>query len=306
MALPPGIGLRRVQCGVEQRGQRVGECGRARRDDRRAACRGSAARCARDRSGWRARCATTAARAAAWTCLSARLIGLGSSNTSVPVEQEIRDAAERVDVGAAVDRRFAHRHFRRDVSRRARGSAFHRQLRREVVAGMNLARPKSRTLTKSWLKPTLQIIAFDGLRSRWTRPCRWASSSDSRDRHQNRQDTSCRLRAERRHQRLETDAVEQLHHVVEAPISRHAEIVEVDRVGRLQARDHVGFALEAFRRQVGLPRAASRGLHANQLDRGGTRQHLMAGFPHLAHAAFTDRRDQPIASELARGLVPRS
>ena len=46
-------------------------------------------------------------------------------------EQEVGDAAERVDVGAAVDRRFAHRHLRRDVARRARGRAFHRELRRQ-------------------------------------------------------------------------------------------------------------------------------------------------------------------------------
>ena len=75
---------------------------------------------------------------------------------------------------------------------------------------------------------------------------------------------------------------------------------------RLQARDHVGLALEAFGGQVGLPRAASRGLHANQLDRGGPREHLMAGFPDLAHAALTNRCHEPIASQLERGLRRRS
>ena len=204
--------------------------------DRRAACRGSAARCARDRRESAARCATTADPAAACTCLSARLIGIGIVEHERARQQEIRDAAERVDVGAAVDRRFAQRHLRRDVARRARGVPSIVNCVVRSSPAMNLARPKSSTLTKSWCRPTLQIMTFDGFRSRWTRPCRCASSSDSADRRQDRQHASGRLRAERRHERLEADAVEQLHHVVEAPIARHAEVVEVDRVRRLQTR----------------------------------------------------------------------
>ena len=51
---------------------------------------------------------------------------------------------------------------------------------------------------------------------------------------QDEDDAGCRLRTERRDERLQADAVEQLHHVVETAVLRGAEIVEIHGVGRLQ------------------------------------------------------------------------
>ena len=301
MALPPGIGLRR--CPMRRRTR--GQCGRE--------CRGAR----RSIVGLLAEAVHHDALEIAWNrqlgarrrrvrrglhVLEREAHRIGIVEHERARQQEIGDAAERVHVGAAVNRRFAHGHFGRDVSRRARGRAFHRQLCRQVVTGNELGETEVENLDEVVVQADLADHRVRRLQIAVDQALTVGFLERFRDRHQNRQNASRRLRAERRHQRLETDAVEQLHHVIEPPITRHAEIVEVDRVRRLQTRDDVGFALEAFRRQVGLPRAASRGLHANQLDRGGARQHLMAGLPHFAHAAFTDRRDQPVASELHCGL----
>ena len=110
----------------------------------------------------------------------------------------------------------------------------------------HFARPKSSTLTKSCWSASLHSITFDGFRSRCTRLCWCASSSDAQICAQDRPHARRRLRTERRDQRLQADPVQQLHHVVELPVAGDAEVVEIDRVRRLQAGDDIGFAAEAL------------------------------------------------------------
>ncbi len=71
---------------------------------------------------------------------------------------------------------------------------------------------------------------------------------------------------------------------------------------RLQRGDDVGLAPEALDPYRGLLGERAR-VRADELDRGPSREHVVAGFPHLAHAAFTDGRDQTVAAERGRWLT---
>ena len=142
-----------------------------------------------------------------------------------------------------------------------------------------------------------------GLTSRWTSPRSWASPSEWqawRSRSTTRSGGTGPIAAD---QRLQVQPVEQLHHEVERAGPGLAEVVQPDRMRRLQLGRRLGLALEPSddggRCVVG-GRAQDLGL--DQLDRGGPGEHPVRRAPHLAHAAAPDELHQPVASELARPL----
>src|SRR5437899_1560685 len=100
---------------------------------------------------------------------------------------------------------------------------------------------------------------------------------------------------------VRVESIEQLHHVIEHTIVGHAEVEEIDGMRRAEAGDDLRFALEAPPRAVGyagILMSAER--RANELDRGGSRQHAMPRPPDLAHAAFAQFLDEPVTSHFAR------
>src|SRR5262249_6507992 len=95
------------------------------------------------------------------------------------------------------------------------------------------------------------------------------------------------------------DSVEELHHVVEGAALRDAEIVEPNRMCRLEARRHLRFALEAAQRNVVEPLRAAVRLTADELYGRRTREELMTRAPHFAHSALRD-----LALELVHAHLP--
>jgi hypothetical protein len=109
------------------------------------------------------------------------------------------------------------------------------------------------------------------------------------------------LRAEAVDQRLEIDAVEQLHHVVERALARDAKVVELDRVGRTQRRRRARLACEKPQQAFRVLRAVlDQHLRPDELHGGRTCQHAMVGPPHLRHASDAESFDEAITSDLAR------
>ena len=122
----------------------------------------------------------------------------------------------------------------------------------------SLTRPKSSTLTKSNVVPARLTTTFAGLMSRWTRPFACASASERADLAQEVDDPLRRQRPELLDQRLEVEAVEQLHHVVERAVVGDAEVVELHRVRRRERGGGARLALEAAHEQLGIGPASRR------------------------------------------------
>ena len=76
------------------------------------------------------------------------------------------------------------------------------------------------------------------------------------------------------HQRVEIDPFQQLHHQVVPAVLRHPEVVELDRVGRLEIGRRLRFAPEARGRQLCLRAVSPRErVRPDQLDRRRAREH---------------------------------
>ena len=91
------------------------------------------------------------------------------------------------------------------------------------------------------------------------------------------------------HERFEVAPGEQLHHVVEGPFLRDAEVEHLDRVRRAQCRGCLRLAFEATECELGfivVARAEDFGAH--QLDRGVAREQAMFGAPDFAHPAVPE------------------
>ena len=168
-----------------------------------------------------------------------------------------RSAGSRRRIRARTDRRVRLRPIRlprptlgRHVFGRAKRDTFHRQaatLRRLRRA----SQVRSRALSRS------RATARPGRSSRWTVSDRGAESvlvvrllERSADLPQNRNDARGRLGPERVDERLQADAVEQLHHVIQAAFLRRAEVVQINSIRRLQPCNGVGFALKALREEL--------------------------------------------------------
>jgi hypothetical protein len=100
------------------------------------------------------------------------------------------------------------------------------------------------------------------------------------------------------HHLLRVQSFQELHDVVERPVVGDAEVKQIDRVRRAQARNRLRLALEAPR-GFGLEHGR-RAARTNELDRGRSRQQAMTCPPHLAHPAFTETFDKSVAAKLAR------
>jgi hypothetical protein len=91
-----------------------------------------------------------------------------------------------------------------------------------------------------------------------------------------------RQRAELGDERLEVEAFEQLHDVIERAVFRRAEVIDVHGVRRAQGGGRLRLPLEAFDE---LAPVASEGVRTDQLDRGGARQQSVTRSPDFTHAA---------------------
>lgn len=98
---------------------------------------------------------------------------------------------------------------------------------------------------------------------------------------------------------LEVEPLEQLHDVVEDTFRRHAEVVQSDRVRRVQRGRGLCLALEAADQGGCLDRGLeAEQLGTDQLDRHRTRQHQVARPPDLAHSAVVQLLHELVAAEL--------
>ena len=223
-------------------------------------------RAARARSG-----RSEASGAGAWVTCAARIAcGVGPVNGGSPGEHLVGHDADRVEIGARVDRRLPGGLLRRHVRRRADREAE----RREGAAGRvtpaaaalaALATPKSIT---SACRPVSMM--FSGLMSRWTMP--WRVRVGQRVEHVPENPhacppaSSCPSRASRSPQGL---ALDERHHVVEERAASRpvggdlARIDEGQNVGMLQVRGDADLAQEP----LGAERGGELGLQDLERDR---------------------------------------
>src|SRR5262249_18994164 len=143
-------------------------------------------------------------------------------------------------------------------------------------AEIDFATPKSRIFTTSrWLGLSMSMM-FAGLRSRWTMPRAWAASSASQSctpiSHTRRASNRPEVAGQRR-------AAQHLHHEVGQAARRLAEVVHVDHVGMVQARQDTRLAAKPPDR-VGVSRAAY------HFDRHRSIDGQLDAFVHAAHSAF--------------------
>ena len=226
--------------------------------------------------------------------------GIGVVEHERAGQQEVGDASDGVEVGAVVDHGLAEGDFRCDVSGRAARHPFHGELSHLFVLAQGLGQAEVQDLHEvvgqrhfaEHHVRRFQVAMHQGVLMRLLE--REAHLPDDVGH------AVGWLRSELRDERLQADAVEQLHHVVEPAILRGAEVIQIHRVRRLQGRDHIGFATEPLGGHFGLARRHA--LRFHKLDSGLARQHLVCGLPHLAHAAFADRRHEPVAAEVGGTL----
>ena len=102
---------------------------------------------------------------------------LGSEH-EVPGEQIVRHAAQRVEVGAAVDLRLGERDLRRHEGGRARRDARDGQRCRRCGRRRVLDQTEVEHLDEVVVGPSRQTKMLAGLMSRWTRPRACASASE--------------------------------------------------------------------------------------------------------------------------------
>ena len=102
------------------------------------------------------------------------------------------------------------------------------------------------------------------------------------------------LRAKARHDLFEVEAMEQLHHVVEATGVVDTEVVELHGMRRSQGRCHLRLALEPSDELLVLGTGSHIG--TDQLQGRRASQQLVPGQPHLTHAPGAQPRDEPVTS----------
>ena len=100
---------------------------------------------------------------------------------------------------------------------------------------------------------------------------------------------------------LEIHPLQELHGVVEGAVGRHAEIEQLDGVGRAQARGHLRLAQEALHHRVALLHRPLERLGQDQLHGRGSRQQQVPRLPHFPHAAELEALLELVAADRARG-----
>ncbi len=95
---------------------------------------------------------------------------------------------------------------------------------------------------------------------------------------------------------FEIHSLQQLHGVVETAVRRDAEIEQLDRVRRAQARGHLCLAHEALHHGVALLHRALERFGKNQLHGRRPREEQVPRLPHLAHAAEREALEQLVAA----------
>ena len=139
-----------------------------------------------------------------------------------------------------------------------------------------------------------------GLMSRCTRPSEWASYSDAQICRRMLDHAALGLRTVLFDQRLQVDAVEILHRVIEHALGRAAVVVDRHRVRIVELAGDLHFALEP------LDRGFVDAVDVEHLDRRGPAQHGVLSLVDDAHRAGADLFLQPILPELLgldRGLL---
>ena len=217
---------------------------------------------------------------------------------------EIEDAAERVEVGSAVERPVMEDELGREERRRPGDLTVAGQLRAVArVAGHALDDAEIEDLEEVAVRAELAHVEVGRLDVAVDEPGavrlleRAARLADEVDR------TLGQERTEAADQLVEIEPLEHLHDVVERSVLADPEIVEPDRVRREQARGRPGLALEALAHRLAVGHRQEVGAH--QLDRRRPGEELVASAPHLAHPARPELLDQPIRADLHPALEQR-
>ncbi len=220
---------------------------------------------------------------------------------ALPGQQPVADAAEAVDVDAAVDVRLAQRHLGRHKRGRSCRHTFGRELRRagleaatrldqaevehfdEVVVEAQAAGVDVRRLDVA-----VDQVSLMGLGQRMTDLPQQMHGARRRD------------GPEPLHQHIEIQPFEKLHHIVERAVRGDPEVIEFNGVIRVERRGGPGFALEAAQYGPANPLVGAEDLRTDQLDGRRAGEHPVPRHPDLAHTAFTQRLHELIAADLPR------
>ena len=211
-------------------------------------------------------------------------------------QQPVRQASDRVDVGPTANRLITQDLFRSHEGRRSLGRA----LDRKRSIGLRHSRPHAdqsevHHLHEVHLQPVaadvhvgwLDVAVYEAPLVRLGQGLAHLA-----------EEVNGAIGPERPvtlDERVHVQAVEQLHDVVERPVGRNAEIVQLDRVRRTQQRRRVRFPLEPLPKRLTIARHHVR---ADQLDGRRTREHPVLRPPNLPHASATEALDQTIAPQL--------
>ena len=98
-----------------------------------------------------------------------------------------------------------------------------------------------------------------------------------------------RQRRQRRERRLEALAPDELHRVEGPAVRQPARVVDGDEAGMLEPGEDLRFTEERFGRSLAVER------HVHDLERDTPREHLVLDLEDGAHAASSDRPDEPVA-----------
>ncbi len=161
------------------------------------------------------------------------------------------------------------------------------------LSASGLTRPKSSSLATSKRPPRWAAKTLPGLMSRWIRPTACASRSACAHLPQEVYDALGGQRAVALEQRLQAQAGQVLHHVIEGAVVGPAIIEDLDGVPVRQAGRRTDLAFEAGEN---LPIAGTLGM--NQLDGTGPLQHAVLGEIDLAHAAGAEQFDEAVLADL--------
>ena len=223
-------------------------------------------------------------------------------------DEPIRDAAQRVDVRAAVDDAASERQLRRQIGGRSgdralAGEAPVLPLRRPG----RLDQPEVEHLHEVALAASSAGVDVGGLDVAVDEPGVVRVLQGVAHLQQEVHGPLGRDGTEPAHELLQVQSVEQLHDVIEGPARRDAEVVELHRVGRVERGRGLRLPLEPLEKRLG-PGAVldAQHLRPDQLDRGRPGQHVVAGLPDLAHAAVSQLLYQLVAAHPARRLRLRA
>ena len=210
-----------------------------------------------------------------------------------PDEQLVGDAAERVQVGAVIDRARGTRLLGCHVQRRAHQRAGLRvpHVRRRGVRQLGDAEIEHLHAIAGAVRIGdeehvigLEIAVNDPLGVRGPKCTRDAAS--------NRRGLELGQPAAVPEPGAQGLAVEQLHHEIRTAIDAVAEVVDLDDAGVADRGRRLGLVEEALDEDV-----VARQLGAQQLDRGGPIEELVLGAIDRAHAAARELRCDPIITQ---------